>query len=333
MAIPRWPTLITLSAPDENGLVTIEGRVGAVFPGAVLAIRNLYTGETIYQRAELTGAFLAQLHGLGNTPFWISPAARIDPEERFVPGSLPGGPGVILSGARPEIYPSITPAPTVDAPATPLVIDGDAADWNALGVEAVPLDLGDGRALLIWSVANQDSLYLALTPQDPATPLPDDYGRLELSFEVEGRAFTVTLDPLRADGGRVAEGSSDRGPLAGISAQATALELRLPRLAFTGAPTPITLRGLRFLPPCCATPAPEPAQLDLPIPERDEVDRGGVTALAMPSDAEVFSLSGPVGGRQRPVGRHRAHQRPRFHVRRPAADRAASHARRAGPRD
>ncbi|MBE0690245.1 MAG: hypothetical protein IH587_09020, partial [Anaerolineae bacterium] len=98
---PPRASLIIVSEPDENGVVTISGEANAVFPTAQLAIRNLYTGETIYTQAGIMGAFSARMFGPGNTPFQISPAENIPAALRDRPGSLPGGPGVIVYGRYP----------------------------------------------------------------------------------------------------------------------------------------------------------------------------------------------------------------------------------------
>jgi hypothetical protein len=176
---PPLAERITLSAPDETGLVTIEGLPGAVFPGAVVGVRNLYTGEAVYQRAELTGAFLLQIYGPGNTPFWISPAERVDPAEALAAGSIPGGPGLILTAPLPAMCHRCPIHPEAEWPATPVTIDGDAGEWAALGAP-FPVDLGEGRGALVYALANTQSLYLALTPQSAEVPLPEAYGRLEI---------------------------------------------------------------------------------------------------------------------------------------------------------
>ena len=294
---PPIASLITISEPDDSGVVTITGAPGAVFPGAVLAVRNMYTGETIYPRAEVTGAFVAQLYGPGRTPFWISPARRIDAAEQNRPGSLPGGPGVILYGP-PSVPGTLFPAlPAPEGPTTPIRLDGDATDWVEL-TAPYPVDLGEGRGGLVYALANRESLYLALTPQDAAQALRDDYERLTISLEVDERRFNVVLDPRRRDSGRLfevaAEGvETDLGPLGGLSIQDAAIELRLPRLAFTGAFAPIAVRGLRF------DYGPDSAaviDLFLLAEEVDESDSRTVDPLPMPDDAVPFVVSGPLGG-------------------------------------
>ena len=95
---PPNAALISVSQPDAGGNVTISGAAGSVFPAAQLAIRNLYTGDTVYTLAGITGTFTALLYGPGDTPFWISPAQNIPVELRDKPGSLPGGPGTIVYG-------------------------------------------------------------------------------------------------------------------------------------------------------------------------------------------------------------------------------------------
>ncbi|MDX2078798.1 MAG: hypothetical protein SFZ02_20360, partial [bacterium] len=99
---PPNAALINISPPDEAGNVTISGASGAVFPLAQLAIRNLFTEQTIYVSASITGTFNATLYGPGRTPFWISPAGTIPDNLRNRPVSLPGGAGIIIYGNASE---------------------------------------------------------------------------------------------------------------------------------------------------------------------------------------------------------------------------------------
>lgn len=306
---PPIAELISISEPNENGVVVIRGNQGAVFPGAVVEVRNLYTGDTAYTRAELTGVFAAEIYGPGNTPFWISPATNIDASERFRPGSLHGGPGVILYGPLPESYPPPPEAPPEVAaqPQTPIRIDGDSGEW-AGQVEPMAVEL-EGQGALFYALANRESLYLALAPQEGAQPLPDDYSRLEIDLEIDERLFSVALDPRRGGGGRAYEHLSgpdaDLGPLGGVSAQGAAIEVRVPRLAFTGAPAPLTLWALRFIRGEEEAAAPT-VELSLLVEEVDAIDSRMVEPLPMGEEAVPFTLSGPVGGgsgRWQAVGR------------------------------
>ncbi|MDX2140851.1 MAG: hypothetical protein SF123_22395 [Chloroflexota bacterium] len=87
---------------DAAGFATITGADNAVFATAQLAIRNLYTQETVYTQSTIRGSFSATLFGPGNTPFMISPVQGVIPDsQRNVPGALPGGPAVIVTGGAP----------------------------------------------------------------------------------------------------------------------------------------------------------------------------------------------------------------------------------------
>lgn len=92
---------ITVSEPAENGLITITGDTNAVFPGAYVAIRNLYTGETEFTQAGLTGTFRALLTGVSGNPFSISPSQTALSPDGYA-GSLPGGPATIVTAPRSE---------------------------------------------------------------------------------------------------------------------------------------------------------------------------------------------------------------------------------------
>ncbi|GAB4571717.1 MAG: hypothetical protein Kow0077_09160 [Anaerolineae bacterium] len=309
---PPNASLITISEPDENGLVTIRGDIGAVFPGAVVAIRNMYTGETAYPRAEITGAFVGQVHGEGNTPYWISPAARIETIERDVPGALPGGPGVVMYGPFPErnLHLPALPAPARSPRTeTRLTLDGDASDWPEEEAVTESVGVGPGIDVLVSGLMNADSIYLAVRPAAADTQLPEEYKTLELGFEVGGRRFMVTLDPRRGTGGQLyaatpGGGLAWRGPVAGYSVQGTgesaAIELRIPRTAFTGQAGPVALTIVRFTAgDTCLTLTdgfwnanvfmmlPELDTLDPPVPPMSDLDL---------ADGVSFTLAGPVGG-------------------------------------
>jgi len=141
---PPRVSLISVSEPNEDGIVTITGEANAVFPTAQLTIRNLYTGETIYTQAGIMGAFSARLFGPGNTPFMISPAESIPTAMRDRPGSLPGGPAVIVYGR----YPMRTENGVQFTSAGPL--GQGAARWVAEGsVNQLTFEAGDPNPLHI----------------------------------------------------------------------------------------------------------------------------------------------------------------------------------------
>ncbi len=172
---PPVASLVTISPPDENNQVTITGAAGAVFPAAQVAVRNLYTGDTVYAPAGITGQFSATLTGQGNTPFWVSPASALPPDVRTPAGSVPGGPGTILYAPFPE-----NRRQPVN-PITQIVLDGLPADWNiypntTLGNSA------DG-------LRNLDSAYIQLRGA------PADYQTLRFQLQVNEVLLEITLDP------------------------------------------------------------------------------------------------------------------------------------------
>lgn len=132
--------LITVSAPDDAGLVTLTGEAGAVFPNAFIAIRNLYTQETMVTQASARGTFSARLFGEGNTPFLISPAnAVLSHEDVAMAGSLPGGPATLITGAWPE-QPSSGAAHFTAAG----TVGGGSTFWSAEGrASSLRLQPGD----------------------------------------------------------------------------------------------------------------------------------------------------------------------------------------------
>ncbi|RLB60982.1 MAG: hypothetical protein DRH08_14550, partial [Deltaproteobacteria bacterium] len=65
-SIPPMPTLgfISVSLPDANGVVMIEGQVGAVEAFSEVVIVNVRSGEVIIAIADANGAFLAEVNGI-----------------------------------------------------------------------------------------------------------------------------------------------------------------------------------------------------------------------------------------------------------------------------
>lgn len=217
---PPIAALISISSADAAGNVTITGANGAVYPAAQIAVRNLYTGQSAYVQAGITGSFSAIIPGGGNTPYWISPVNSLTPEERDQPGSLPGGPGVILYGAFPSER-----TETSAAPITRVVIDGDLSDWDANYTSAQQqTSTGANYALL-----NADSLYLAAEN----TMLQDDSAaQYRVTFTLDGAVYAVTFNPSLAQAGsvrRLDPNPNDLGVIAiAASVTPTTIELRLP---------------------------------------------------------------------------------------------------------
>ncbi|GAB4529178.1 MAG: hypothetical protein OHK0046_48850 [Anaerolineae bacterium] len=205
--------LITISPPDENGVVTVSGAAGAVPPASVVAVRNLYTQQTVYLTAGITGTFSAQLFGPDNTPFLISSASNIPPSLRNTIQALPGGPGTIVYGAPPE-------ARTTTFPVTQLMIDGDLADWDAYPQATLEDDV---RALL-----NTDSLYIAVTD------LISEETQLVINFTLDNASYELTLDPFLPQTALVRQiAPAPREPQTvavayAVSAEGSNLEARLP---------------------------------------------------------------------------------------------------------
>jgi hypothetical protein len=108
---PPRAALITVSGPDEAGLITLEGGTGSVFPGAFVTIRNLYTGELAFTQAGLTGTFRVRMAGVDGNPFSLSPAEVQRTTETA--GSLPGGPAVIVYAPVTVTAPDFVTAGTI----------------------------------------------------------------------------------------------------------------------------------------------------------------------------------------------------------------------------
>ncbi len=152
---PPVGSLITFSPPDADGVITITGLAGAVVPNGSVIIRNLYTEATVVAPVGVTGAFTAHIYGEGNTPFWIS---RVDtaqpPEASRLPGSVLGGAGTILWSGFPR---------ELDLNAvTPLAVDGDTGDWDALAESGINGSLHAVRSREALWVAVRDSRIAAV---------------------------------------------------------------------------------------------------------------------------------------------------------------------------
>lgn len=280
---PPVAALITISAPDENGIVRINGATGAVFPGAQVAVRNLLTEEVTYTQAGLTGTFEARLFGPGNTPFWISPATSIPPAQRNQPGSLPGGPGTIVYGPLGE-----PPAPPL--PITQILIDGATMDWQAYP-DTLLLRAGEQTA---YGLRNTESVYLAFEP------LPAEYVWMAVTFTLEGASYRAVFDPRRPEEAatwqRLSPTPADLGTLAIAKTQAEAVEMRIPlrplRSILGAAVDSATLERIEFL------ALDDQVLLNVPVaqplPLFDEVDGIVHTRPRLGADAVRFSTAGPV---------------------------------------
>lgn len=271
---PPVAALISISTPDDAGVVTITGAAGAVFPSAQVAIRNLYTEQVVYVQAGITGAFNARIYGPGNTPFLINPTVSIPFETRGRPGSLPGGPGTIIYAAFPEAR-AVTPAPV-----TQLVIDGVLDDWNVYSQANE------------FVLRNRDSLYLALA----ADQIPAQYAALRINFTVNGTAYTLALDPRllqTATLARVSPNAANLGTVAAAAAQDEGIEVRVP-LAFIQAEVRAALvNKIEFVDAAGAEIATYFPEGELPFV--DEID-GIVYHDTLLAGAEVtrFSVSGAL---------------------------------------
>lgn len=281
---PPIAALIAVSPPNEDDLVTISGAAGAVFPGAQVAIRNLYTGDTAYVQAGLNGTFSAQLYGPGNTPFWVSPASSIPNNQRNRPGILPGGPGTIVFAPFQQTAP---PASNV----TQLIVDGNLSDWGTYSNAALPTPSGE----TVYALINQQSIYVGLKADFPA-----DYTQFDIIFTLDGAVYNLALDPRKPDlavFSRVQPNPRDLGTLTTAAAQADAIEVRIPLTAINPSnPTleAATLEQLRFLAADGSEALAITVQQNIPV--NAEVD--GIVRLnsALSQDITRFTISGALAG-------------------------------------
>lgn len=270
---PPVAALISVSAPDEAGIVTITGSAGAVYPSAQVAIRNLYTEDVVYVQAGITGSFSAQIYGPGRTPFWVNPTPNVPSEMRDRAGSLPGGPGTIIYGTS-------APIASVSGPISPIYIDGHGAEW---------VDLGYDSDAPFAAFANRDSLYVRY-----AGPIPDVYDDIRLSFMADGTRYALTFHPVISIATSLTpldpSGTPRRVLVA--SEQADVIELRLPLSAIGTTANLLRLESWQFT-TAEGDGGPRPINQDVAF--RDESD-GIVYAQPMSSAEGTFFVGGALSG-------------------------------------
>ncbi|PJF21984.1 MAG: hypothetical protein CUN56_08310, partial [Phototrophicales bacterium] len=270
---PPVAALITISAPDENGIVTISGAAGSVFPAAQVAIKNLYTEEVVYTTAGFTGTFTAQIYGPGITPFWISPAQSIPSNLRNQPGVLPGGPGTIVYGTALQ--------PRSQATITQLIIDGDLEDWEAYADANLRGDL--------FALTNTESFYLA------ARKTILQGSQWVIVFSIDSTKYELVIDPFVPQAALIREvepNIEDLGTLAVYVANTPeTIEVRIP---------------LNSLDPLIETATLEQAfirtgedvedvdTIQVAIPAYDEVDGIVYDGGRMQGDFTRFTVAGPL---------------------------------------
>lgn len=270
---------IVVEAPNADGIVRIVGSQGSVFGGATVAVRNLYTGETVYATAGGLGSWSVSLYGPGATPFWISPSAgAVSAERQLFAGSLPGGAGAIIYGTR-----SIPP----EANVTGIALDGALDDWDAYP------DASAGRAR---ALVNSESLYLAVS----AAQFPRVYDRVELVFTIDTVTYGLRFDPRRVETPVLRRLNPNAAEIGFVArsyylSPGGALEARLP-LNFVERALRVTFDSVRWLDANGGEIDSAPINLLVPrfaerdgiVRTADEVDREG----GLPFDA-----GGRFGGR------------------------------------
>lgn len=275
---PPLAALIDISAPDAAGVVTISGAPGAVFPSAQVAIRNLHTGALVYTTASFSGAFSAQIYGPGSTPFWISPAPSIPAARRDQPGSLPGGPGTIVTGRARAVPAHAAPLPAQAI--TQIMLDGQTDDWAAYPQAAI----GNDYALL-----NADSLMVATRREAQ----PGE--QLVIVFSLDASTYELAVDPTRPQAAllrQIGPESRDLGTRAVAVAVGEWVELRL---SLRGLLAPFEAASLDSL----FIRAGEDAERDrrdvgAPIARVDEIDGVVYPGGRMANPATTFSVAGSL---------------------------------------
>ncbi|NDJ63013.1 MAG: hypothetical protein GYB67_17975 [Chloroflexi bacterium] len=281
---PPVAALITISNPDSNGIVTITGEAGATLPNGGVAIRNLYTEQTVYVATNFQGSFTARIYGPGNTPFWISPTRLLTfAEDQGIPGSLPGGPGTIKFGSFDQ-----PPIETATAPITQLEIDGEVDDWLTYSNTLV---VNSGAQQTVYALRNRASLYIALG----SDALDQPFAQVEVTAVLDGVTYLLAFDPTQARAvpvQRGVDGATEVGTIAVGAARAAFLELRIP-LDFAGGANTLTLQQLRLLDANGGQLRAFPVQIS--VRQFDEVDGIFRADSRLRVDGQTFNVAGPLG--------------------------------------
>ncbi len=264
---------IALSVPDESGLITITGDTNSTYPGAVVGIRNLYSGEFTFASASFTGAFAAQLPGVPGNPFLIQADNDYPARGAQFPAALPGDIGMIVH------------APARDDGGFSMAGLYEGARWRA-DIEASSLDVETGAE---WTL-QLDVAAAAPEPFDAALRLQP----IAINDDGLMRPATVT-----GSSGWVAETTPTGMPIDGIDSTVPLGELtQIPLPDSEDGNTRFSLRFDGTLPDDLPTGLYAPL-LDLPD--------GGVTRLPMivragavdtvPLPVALFMDSGTDGAR------------------------------------
>ncbi|MFN8527826.1 MAG: hypothetical protein U0670_04365 [Anaerolineae bacterium] len=283
---PPIASLITMSTPDEDGLVTITGASGSVPPNGTLVVRNLYTGETARAPIGVAGTFNIRVPGGYNTPFWLSPSPTTIPgTDEINPGSLPGAQGTILWSAFPD---------GTRTPVAELALDGDLSDWDAYPEAAIRPNVYALRTQEAGWIGVRDA-HLSAARGDGA----ESAVAVRVVFTMNGNTFAARadlFDPLATTFERTNpnQRALDVPPITSIAVDGAA-EVRIP-LNFLDRIESFNVVDVQLIAadgseimalPVDSTAAPTPV-LDLP----DGVFRLEGSSISRPT---AFELGGPLG--------------------------------------
>lgn len=176
--------LIAVTPPDAAGYINVTGAPGAVWASAFVGVRNLYTYETAYVQAGAVGAFAARLRGTANTPLAVVPVQSIPPPEaRSYPGSLPGGPGTLVTVPYDPDF--------VATPGMPVAVDGRPDEWADLPLTQLLVN----DTLTVRGVHGAQSAYLAI---DLPAELPP-VGEVVVTLRTDGVAYMLRWQSAAPD--------------------------------------------------------------------------------------------------------------------------------------
>lgn len=257
---PPRASRITVSAPDAEGMVAIEGEAHSIYPGAAVGIRDLFSGATVFTQASFSGAFTAHLPGVPGNPYLIQGDNSYPPVGAEFPGGLPGDIGVIVSAPAPAEGFAVagrsdeqrwtatgTVPDTILTAGGPwsLTLDftGSAAPPRTAELALQPIAQRDGGSWIPASVAGSSGWAAETTPTGlaldglaaplPLGPLtlesagarPEDESRLVMRFQ--GAMPDDLTDGLYAPLLQLPDGSVTRLPLVLRAGEAEAVPLTM----------------------------------------------------------------------------------------------------------
>lgn len=255
---------ITILQGEDTSVALVTASAGAVFPNAIVTIRNLYNDSTITVSATSDGSFSASLSGSDETAYWIA-ATQNRPNEALLAQTN----GIILYGQTAQNLKTITQ----------LIFDGDKNDWSGYPQSAI--------ARSIYALRNQESLYLARLGDERS------YDSLQLNLQLDDVDYLLKLDLLTSIA-TLDNLASTRDTLTSTFSHLQVNEISEFRIPFS-LPAETEVVMLDTLELSGESVLPRRVFVDSPIPFVDEVD-GIAYVNPIEAPADSFYTESELGG-------------------------------------